>query len=90
MPKPAVGRIVHAFVDPALNNGSGIAPAIITRVWNDEMVNVRVLVDGNSVPLWLTSVTLCANRESAGDVQSHTISSTGSRMPAAVFWPPIV
>lgn len=44
-PKPSVGRIVLVGHDPAYNNGSEIAPAIITRVWSDSCINVRVLHD---------------------------------------------
>ena len=40
--KPAVGRIVHAFANPTQANGADIAPAIITRVWSDQTVNVTV------------------------------------------------
>lgn len=88
MTSPTVGRIVHVFVDPALNNGADIAPAVITRVWNDELVNLKVLVDGKSEALWLTSVALCADRDSALEVSSYTTSSTGGRLPAAAYWPP--
>lgn len=89
MPKAALGRTVHVFVDPARNNGSEIAPALITRVWTEQGVNVRVLLDGTDVP-WLTSVTLCNDRESAEQVTSYRIADNGERYPAAAFWPPIV
>lgn len=54
--KPSVGRIVHVLMDPTMNNGADIAPAIITRAWSDTTVNLRVLADGNST-LWRTSST---------------------------------
>ncbi|MFF0140471.1 hypothetical protein ACFYRN_28905 [Streptomyces sp. NPDC005227] len=54
--KPSVGRVVHVPTDPAKNNGADIAPAVITRVWNDDCVNVRVLLDSDAVE-WRTSVT---------------------------------
>lgn len=54
MPKPTVGRIVHVPMDPTMNNGSDVAPAIITRAWSDTTVNLRVLADGDSI-LWRTS-----------------------------------
>jgi len=77
--KPSLGRVVLARVNPAENNGSDVAPAIITRVWSDVLVNVRVLLDGEGI-LWRTSVALCADEESA-------------RRPAAgghaVYWPPL-
>lgn len=55
--KPSLGRIVIAHVPAECNNGSTEAPAVITRVWSDTMVNLRVLCDSESI-LWWTSVTL--------------------------------
>ena len=55
MSKPTLGRIVLVPADPAVNNGADVAPAVITRVWNDEVVNVRVLLDSDAVQ-WRTSV----------------------------------
>ena len=55
MPKPSLGRVVLIPADPAVNNGADVAPAIITRVWSDEIVNVRVLLDSDAVQ-WRTSV----------------------------------
>lgn len=52
---PTIGRIVLVPMDPATNNGSDVAPAIITRVWSDVCINVRVLADGPAVE-WRTSV----------------------------------
>ena len=74
--KPSLGRIVLAPVDPAQNNGADVAPAVITRVWSDEIVNVRVLLDSDAV-LWKTSVALCADEEAAKGLH-------------AVYWPPRV
>lgn len=56
MPKPSVGRIVLTAIDPAMNNGAKVAPAIITRVWSDTTVNLRVIADSENL-LWRTSVT---------------------------------
>lgn len=53
--KPSVGRIVHVPADPAENNGADVAPAVITRVWSDTCVNVRVLLDSDAIE-WRTSV----------------------------------
>lgn len=89
MTAPALGRIVHVFVDPARNNGSDVAPAMITRVWNARGVNIRVLLDGPDTP-WLTSVTLCEDREGAEKVTSYRVADNGERYPAAAFWPPRV
>lgn len=43
--QPSIGRIVHVPMDPATNNGADVAPAVITRVWNDTCVNVQILAD---------------------------------------------
>ena len=75
--KPSLARMVLAVVDPALNNGADVAPAVITRVWSDELVNVRVLLDSEAV-LWKTSVSLCADEDTAR-AKGH-----------AVYWPPRV
>lgn len=79
--KPTLGCAVLANVDPAQNNGSDTAPAIITRVWNETpdgawLVNLRVLVDTDAVPLSLTSVYLY-NQEP--DERQH-----------CAWWPPRV
>lgn len=58
MQKPSIGRVVIARVDPAQNNGTDLAPAIITRVWNDTLVNLRIFVDTPAAPLSKTSATL--------------------------------
>lgn len=55
--KPSIGRIVLVPVSENLNNGAEVAPAVITRVWSDELVNVRVLHDGHDID-WRTSVKL--------------------------------
>lgn len=56
MQKPSLGRIVHVPMDPKTNNGAAVAPAIITRVWSDTTVNLRVLADGDYT-VWRTSST---------------------------------
>lgn len=56
MQKPSIGRIVLVALDPTMNNGATIAPAVITRVWSDTSVNVRVLADSENL-LWRTSLT---------------------------------
>lgn len=52
---PSLGRIVLVPMDPATNNGSKIAAAVITRVWSDKVINVHVLADGPQSE-WRTSV----------------------------------
>lgn len=57
-PKPGLGRIViYHFHDSELkdNNQGSKAPAMIVRVWSDDIVNLRVLNDGVAVE-WKTSV----------------------------------
>lgn len=71
--KPTLGRIVHAVFDHGdSHRGQVTRPAIIVRVWSDEMVNVQAFTDGgygqstndNRPPvLWLTSL----HYDSAGD-----------------------
>lgn len=56
MQQPSVGRIVLVPMPPEMNNGADVAPAIITRVWSDSTVNLRVLADSENV-LWRTSST---------------------------------
>lgn len=67
-----IGDIVHVLLDPAQNNNSDVAAAIVARVWgkpyeyNDvecQTVNVRVLGDSAEV-LWLTSIQLFEDRPS--------------------------
>lgn len=60
--KPSLGRIVLTYVDPTQNNGADVAPAVITRVWSDTVVNLRVLVDTGAMPLSKTSVVLLAEQ----------------------------
>lgn len=54
---PSLGDVVLVAVDPAMNNGSKTAPAVITRVWTGTSINVRVLLDSDGVPPWRTSLT---------------------------------
>lgn len=70
--KPSVGRIVHAYVaDTTQNNGADVAPAVITRVWNDTLVNVRILLDGDAIA-WRTSVQLHDERPE-GEAVNHSV-----------------
>lgn len=82
MQKPSIGRIVHVTVEPAYNNGSDIAPAVITAVWRDDLINARVIVDSSSMPLWYTSIPLVETEEEAR--------AKAPSYSAAAFWPPRV
>jgi hypothetical protein len=99
---PTVGRIVLVIVDPDTNNGSEIAPAIITRVWsgNDERatVNYRILGEGPaSEDDWKSSAQLFANEQAAraamvkafqdGAAQGYAPPHNG-RTGMFAFWPP--
>lgn len=56
--KPTIGRIVifncNENQREKLNNYQHPAPAIITAVWSDDCVNLKVLLDGET-NLWITS-----------------------------------
>ncbi len=44
--KPSIGRIVHFVID---REGNHVA-AIITAVWSDTCVNLRLFLDGSNTP----------------------------------------
>jgi hypothetical protein len=69
--------MVIALVDPVSNNGSDLSPAVITRVWNDTLVNVKTIHDGSASEQWLTSVSLFDTEEEARTSGGH-----------CCFWPP--
>ena len=97
MQKPAKGRIVHVLVNPAVNNGDDTAVAVITRVWSDTCVNLRVLYDGPPNmgedfrrPEWLSSWSLHESREAleahAAERQAaaDAVTAATGREPATV------
>lgn len=92
MQKPSLGQIVLVPADPALNNGADVAPAMITRVWSDTLVNVRVLLDGHEVP-WKTSIPLFAGPDELAEAKARRDAEhpvwTGELFYGA-FWPPQV
>lgn len=45
--QPSQGQIVLVSIDPLNNNGSPTAAAIITRVWTNGVINVRIQPDGD-------------------------------------------
>lgn len=86
---PSIGRIVHVIVNPEDNNGSDVAPAVIVRVWSEQSVNVRVLLDGNETPWWRTSIPLYESREALEAGHAQMVISGGERPPlSGAFWPP--
>lgn len=93
MPKASKGRIVHVLVDPAFNGGDDVAPAVITRVWSDEMVNVRLLLDSD--PAFYgpqgerrTSVPLKESREALDEAQRARSGDEDAAATFGAFWPP--
>lgn len=59
--KPTIGRIVifhcNEMQREKINNYQPDAPAVITAVWGDECVNLKVLLDGED-NIWVTSAML--------------------------------
>lgn len=83
MQKPSPARMVLIKgIDKTMNNGSDTAPAIVTRAYSDTLINVRVLVDGPSAPLWLTSVTLVDDQAAAEAKLATGLCTT------VAYWPP--
>ena len=97
-PTPAVGRIVHVIVDPHQNNYCDVAPAIITRVWSDTCVNIRVLFDGppshvgDNRQHWQTSIMLYPDREALEAAHADRLErfGEGGSILGGAFWPPRV
>lgn len=97
MQPASIGRIVHVIVDPATNNGSDVAPAMIVRAFGDpyvhdglecQTVNVRIIADSREVP-WSTSIRLFSERPTPEQIE--TLSSINPKGYGAVaFWPPRV
>lgn len=84
MQQPSVGRIVHAVLASKVN-GTDIAPAVITRVWeqNDDgswNVNITTFPDASQHFLVMSSSRLFADEDGA---RAHLPSF-------AAFWPPRV
>lgn len=67
-PKPSIGRIVlFKSKEPNdLGNGAEEVPAIITRVWSEQMVNLTVFRD-NAAPITKTSVGYADDLDASGN-----------------------
>lgn len=84
MNKPSIGRIVIAAILPEMNNGSGEAPAIITRVWGQRpdggwTVNIRIFPDNPGSEIVATSVHLTEEKPEGAPAHGR-----------ACWWPPRV
>lgn len=91
-----IGRIVLVTVDRNQNNGADIAPGIITRVWNDNLISVRVLLDGTEISPAYTSVFLYPDRETLDREharKNEELRAAGWENPGTqigAYWPPRV
>lgn len=88
MQKPSVGRIVLMPAD-CVNmpvNGAEVLPAIITRVWSDEMINVQVFIDSGPT-VAKTSVKLYDTAEAAEAGQANVDRAYAQ---LRCYWPPRV
>jgi hypothetical protein len=86
--KPSLGRIVLAYCDPAYNNGLPTCPAVITRVWSEDLVNLRLIPDSDAPMYSRTSVKLMADEETA---REYVAGLSGFNVaPAVAYWPPRV
>jgi hypothetical protein len=93
MQMPSLGRIVLVTVHPTTNNGADVAPAVITRVFRDDLVNVKVLLDGADGAKAMTSVGLYADREAADAARARRDEETPHMAEydfTAAYWPPRV
>lgn len=80
---PSIGRIVYVIGPDAASNGASVAPAIITRVWSEDLVNVTIFPDGGA-PLSRTSVKLYADEDAARGITLSDVRFP----PNQAFWPP--
>lgn len=83
MQTPTLGRIVLVKGDRVMSNGSRVHPAIVTRVFSPDVINVMVMPDART-PEPQTSVHLVADEVAADDwlaTHPHQL---------AAFWPRLV
>ena len=98
MGTPSIGQmLIVEGIDSKINNGSDVAPAVITRAWSPDLVNVRAFLDGNAEEgtLGITSVELHPDRERylvARDGKLASLRDAGHAESElryiAAYWPP--
>ena len=84
----SIGRVlIAAGVPKAGNNGSDVAPAIVTHVMPGDYVNARLLLDGPDVAWW-------TSRKVYDDEKAYEAANAeyGQEYPAAgplqaLYWP---
>lgn len=90
-PTPRVGDTVLVTVHPSTNNGADHAPAVITRVWSDALVNVAVHLDAHNGTDARTSVALYPDRaalDAAKAKRDAEIPTAAQYTFTAAYWPP--
>jgi hypothetical protein len=88
---PSLGQTVLVTVHPTTNNGTDTAPAVITRVWSEVLVNVAVQLDGHNGTQAKTSVALYPDRDAldAAKAKRDAEVPTGAEYVfTAAYWPP--
>lgn len=84
--KVTMGDMVHTVVDPRMNNGEDVAPAIITRVNKvdgEERLNLRVLLDTGADQRF-SNVQFTTTRPSEDD---EDVAMTVEGVQRVAFWP---
>jgi hypothetical protein len=72
--QPSQGSVVLAGINTLDNNGSPVAPAIITRVWTNGVINVRIQPDSDIPSVRATSLSY--------------IDTVDDLVPGRWTWPP--
>lgn len=82
---PTIGRFVTLRGLYARSNGADECPAVITRVWPDNVINVTAFPDAKS-PQPVTSVKLFAD---AGELAAYAAASGASNPGdlSLAYWP---